>query len=153
MRVDSLAMTSSLKHALSTIMSPVFSEVVAVYRDYDFGYIHCHVNSAPTLYRLSPTLRAAVATELHRIFEGFYEMHKARGFRLVLRVDVWDHLGEYAVRELEWAIATEKAEGRLGALSSEPSVTCSPRGRRPSYDEMFSPRVSRSRYVRAHVPL
>ena len=153
MRVDSFAMASSLKHALSTITSPIFSEVVAVYRDYDFGCIHCHLNSAPTLYWPSPTLRAVVASEHRRRFEGFYEMHKARGFKLVLCVDVWDHLVEYAVRELECVITTEKVEGGLGALSSEPAVTRSPRGPRPTYNEMFSPRVLRSGYVHAQVSL
>ena len=64
----------------------------------------------------------------HMLFDVFYEMHKVRDFKLVLHVyDVFSLRGEW-LRLLERVVATERAEGRLDRLSSQPLVTISPWG-------------------------
>ena len=79
--------TSLLTYALSTITSPVFSEVVIFYRDYD-----ARSSYSPLPGRAPLTLpyrdkiedeRAEDALLHHRRFGAFRTMHKVRDFRLV----------------------------------------------------------------------
>ena len=85
--------------------------------------------------------------------QAFREMYKVRDFELVLCVDVWHRLGEDAIRELNQAVAAEKAERGFGNLSSEPLVTYSPRRSLRVPCEVPSHFVSRSGCVCATAPL
>ena len=114
-----------LTYALLTITSPTFSEVTVFYRDYDFcGAEGFRYTSVP------PSLADIDKESLthHRRFEGFRTMHKVRGFRLVLCVDVWDGVREYCVRNLRWAIAAENANNGFDNIFLEPLVFYSSRG-------------------------
>jgi len=55
-----------------------------------------------------------------RQFEVFREMRKVRSFRLVLCVDVWDRVGEYAKQVLKQAVVVERAEVGFDGLFPEP---------------------------------
>ena len=146
----SLDTASSLKYALSTITSPVFSEVVILYRHYDF----CGIGLYPPHFReLSQTERAREAARNRRLFGVLHEMYKVRDYKLVLCADVWDYLRDYAVRELKCVVATEKAEGRLDNLPFEPSVTHSPRRSHFVLGEMHEAFIWRYGRVLAEEPL
>lgn len=135
--------TSNLSHALSTITSPVFSELVVVYRDYDF-YVYVPNTGAPPTYGWSSEVEKAEDVARQRIlFQAIHELHKAREFKLVLCADVWHYLGEHTVEELRQVLAAEKADGGLGYLSSEPLVTYSPRVSRRASGEGTSHTVLR----------
>jgi len=54
-------------------------------------------------------------------------MRNVRGFRLVLRADVWDGVGECAVRTLKEAVVAEKAKRGFDTRFPEPAVIYSPR--------------------------
>ena len=54
------------------------------------------------------------------------EAVKTRSFKLVLCVDVWGPVAEYAMRALEEAVAAEKAEKGFDDFSSEPAVAYNP---------------------------
>jgi len=56
----------------------------------------------------------------------FWEMYAVRDFWLVLCVEVWDQVREYAIRVLKGAVAAERAEKRLDYLPSESLVIYSP---------------------------
>ena len=153
-RYATFCTASSLNHALSTITSPVFSEVIVFYRDYDFWGVHDHQTGAPpTVDRLSQ-IHKGRGVELQRTrFPVFQEMHKARDFKLVLCADVWHYIGEYTVEELKCALATEKAEGGFDNFSSEPLVTCNLRRSRRSPGESFSHVVAIGKSVHPLAPL
>ena len=87
---------------ISTINSPVLSDVVVVYRAGDF------YNAAYSRKALAEL--GDEDTWYRRQFDVFREMYKARYFRLVLRVLC---VGDICVRELNRAIAVEKAKGGL----------------------------------------
>jgi len=91
------APTDLLTYALSTITSPVFSEVTVFYRDYDF-------RGTPSRIRpfcmMLPDERAEDDLWHYRRFEVFRKMRKVRDFRLVLCADVWDRIGLYSVLKL-----------------------------------------------------
>jgi len=145
-----LEASPSLKHALSTITSPAFSEVIVLYQDFDFCY---YWGTPPAFFPISQTARAGVASRHHKRFNLFREMYKVRDFRLVLCADVWDRMGKYSVGVLKQAIAVEKAERGLGGLPSELSVTYSPRGYRLNSGDALNPAVLRSGCIRAKTPL
>ena len=85
-----------LMHALSTIISPAFSEVVIFYRDYNFRGVGSMWFQFPCTFRqMSEDDVEKEALQHHMQFELFREMHKVRGFRLVLCVDVWDRVVKY----------------------------------------------------------
>jgi len=65
----------------------------------------------------------------------FREMHKVRGFQLVLCADVWDGVVVAAMRELERAVATERAGRGFDDLFPEPLVISRSRGSGPTYQE------------------
>ena len=119
------AVTSLLTYALSTITSSAFSELAIFYRDYDFRGIH-YLPLDRFYYRMMSPAEIVEEARHSRLFEVFRKMYKVRDFRLVLCVDVWDNVGEYSVRMLKEAVATEKAKGGFDDLSSEPVVPYSP---------------------------
>lgn len=131
------APTSLLAYVLSTITSPVFSEVAVFYRDYDFRGIFRNLRAPgkPTICWMSPDKMVEDALWTHRRFEVFREMGRLRDFRLVLCADVWGGMGKYSVRVPKDAVATEKAKGGVDNLSSEPTVVYSPRASRPEFLE------------------
>ena len=135
--------SSLLTHVLSTITSPVFSEVTACYRDYNFcGVQGCvqaswlQPQSRPPFRVMSQAERAKEASHHRKRFEVFHKMHKVRDFQLVLCADVWDRVGEYSVRMLRRVVADEKARGGFGQPLSEPLVTYRPRGSCPHWLEI-----------------
>jgi len=68
-------------------------------------------------------------------------MHRSRGFQLVC-VNVWEGMGDYAVRLLEEAVAAEKAKGGLNRISPEPLVIYRPRRFRQSHvDHRIDPPI------------
>jgi len=93
---------SAFRAMMSTVKSPAFSNVLVVYRRSDFYNV-----------AYSTTARTELGDEVtwyRRQFEVFREMYKARHFRLVL----WVYsVGDGSVRELERAVAAEKAKGGL----------------------------------------
>ena len=49
-----------------------------------------------------------------------------RDFQLILCADIWDPVGEYAVRMLKEAVAEERAKGGFNVFLSEPLVIYRP---------------------------
>jgi len=110
-------------HMLSTVMSPVFSEVVIAYQDYDIRSVHSGGQSDMDVRWFGGQ------------FKVFREMHKVRDFHLVLCADVWHFMKEYTVWRLKQAVAAERAKGGFGELFPEPLVIPSPRGSCPDRSE------------------
>jgi len=123
---DAFAAPSSenaLTYALSTITSPVFSDVTVFYLDEDISGAY---PSYPNCREMSPIEIAWGATLNCEQFGMYRAMHSIRGFRLVLCADVWDGVGEHAMRALKRAVETEKVE-RGFDMFPEPPVIYSPR--------------------------
>jgi len=129
------APTDLLTYALSTITSPVFSEVTVFYRDYDFRGVHA-VPSGHTCCWMSPDEKAEDDLWHRRRFQVFREMRQVRDFRLVLCADVWDCIGWYSVGVLKCAVAAEKAKGGFDSFSSDPMVIFNPRASSYEFIEM-----------------
>ena len=91
------AIPSSFRAMLSSIKSPIFSDVVVVYQQGDF-----YNDLYPT------TMSADEESWYHRQFEVFRAMHEARDYRLVLSAS---RAGDDSVRELKRAVAVERAKG------------------------------------------
>ena len=126
--------THLLAYALSTIASPMFSEVTAFYRDLDFR----GVKLAWADWRLRPFSPADIGKEVQwheQRFEAFRTMYKARDFQLVLCADVWDGVKGYAVRMLKQAVPAEEVKRWFDGIFPEPLVVCSPRGSRQDLRE------------------
>jgi len=64
--------------------------------------------------------RAEKASQHHRRFELFREMHKTRDFQLELWANVWHRVGEYSVEMLKQAVAAEMAKGGFDDTFPEP---------------------------------
>jgi hypothetical protein len=122
--------TYLLIYALSTITSPVFSEVTLFYRDLDIHGVKAPMwpNKWPTLRPVLRDERAKEAACHEWRFNAFRKMHKVRNFQLVLCADVWDGVGRYVVRMLKQGIAAEKAKRGFDSIFPEPPVIYSPRG-------------------------
>ena len=84
---------------ISTVKSPIFS-VIVVYQRGDF---YNSVYSREAQGQLGDE-----DTWYHEQFEVFREVYRALDFRLVLRARI---VGDVSVRELERAVAVEKAKG------------------------------------------
>ena len=115
-----------LRTILPTITSPVFSEVIVIYRENDFCGLECYPLPSK-IYRdqISVLGRRKKEYLWHReLFNVFREMYTLRNFRLVLCADVWDRVGEYAMRVLEQAVVREG----FNFLPPETLVIYSPRG-------------------------
>jgi len=129
-----------LARMLSTITSPAFSEVVVFYRDHDFRGVNNGWNSRWNPF--SPMFENDIAEEAwsrHRQFEAIREMRKARDFRLVLWVDVWDRVGEYSVQVLKRAVELKGMEVGFENLFPEPFLVYTPRRFGPEFLEDFAP--------------
>ena len=125
------APASLLVYALSTIMSPVFTEVTVMYRDYDFRGVGSPWSDEPCVRKRLPAEKVEEASWHCRQFETFRTIREGRDFRLVLCADVWDRVGEYSVRVLKEAVAAEKARRGFDNIFPEPLVVYSPRASRP----------------------
>jgi len=126
-----------LTRVLLTITSPVFSEVIFIYRDYDFRRIKCPPCTGIILGLLPD--EAEIEASIHRgHLEALREMHRVRDFQPVLCADVWERVREYAVWQLEWVVADEKV--RMGAddFFSKLLVISTPRESRPLILERIS---------------
>ena len=93
------AIPSSFKTMISSIKSPVFSDVVVIYQQGDFYN---------DLYPAHTSTNEE--SRYHRQFKVLREMHKARDYRLVLSASC---VGDDSVRELKRAVAVERAKGGL----------------------------------------
>ena len=126
-----------LKHVLSTITSPVFFEIVVVYRDYDSRGV------VPPEYSIRPPMSQAdrATGTRHRLpeFEVLREIHKVRDFQLVLCADAPAGIGECMVWELEEGVATERDEREFDKFFPEPLVIHSPRNFRGDLRQGFRP--------------
>ena len=126
-----LVITTSLRNTLSTITSPKFSEVTVVYREPDFNIA----------YGLLPPVRfnsrEEVPSSNRMVFEMLRKMQEIRDFKPVLCANVWGHLEEFVVRELEWLVDTVWAEGGRDMVSSRPLVISSPRAFLPAPCEVY----------------
>ena len=131
-----LTASTSLKHALSTVKSPVPPEVIVFYEDGDLNYWR----TPPGPHQLSQTDGIEIDDKHHMVFEALCEMYKVRNFRLVLRANCVGHLREGEVRELERIVAMEQAKGGLDNLSPQPVVTSSPWGSFRSINEAYEHR-------------
>ena len=71
------------------------------------------------------------------MLKAFCEMQKVRNFKLVLCADGVDYRKKAVLQGLKQIVATERAEGGLYNLSSEPLVTCTPWGEHRPLFESF----------------
>ena len=126
-RYTILTTASNLNYALSTIKSLVFSKVIVFYRDYDFMGVDYSSGPRPIFGWSSPYHREMGASNQRMRLPAFREMYKVREFELVLCADVWHRLRGHTMRELNRAVAAERAERGFDDLPSEPLVTYSPR--------------------------
>ncbi|KAF9647303.1 hypothetical protein BDM02DRAFT_3188131, partial [Thelephora ganbajun] len=126
------ATPSLLTYALSTITSPVFSEVIIYYRDYVFCGVETPWLGLPAFCWPSLAKLAEEASRHHLRFNALRRMHEIQDFQLVLCTDVWDGIGKYSAEMLKQAIAAEKARGVFDNVFDnvfqEPSVIYSPQG-------------------------
>ena len=90
-----------LRDIISTIKSPVFSEVVLVFQ-------------RPDLYR-----------PYSISFEPFREVHSRRKFRLVFCLEVSKRHRDFGLQVMQHRIVYEMAQRRLGFLESPPTLTIS----------------------------
>jgi hypothetical protein len=114
-----------LAYALSTITSPVFSEVTIIYRDVDLSQF------------LFPAEAGEEVLSHHQRFEVFRAMRNVRDFQLVLCACVWDDMGEYSVRRLKQVLAEEKVKMGRDHISPEPLVVRGPWEPRTRLDRQF----------------
>ena len=139
------ARASILRHALSTITSPVFAEVVVLFRDKDF--------SSTGYYRCGPPEFCSLLTPTHRgVSKMLREMRGIRDFKLVLCADVWGYLVEPAVRRLKQAVPKNWAKRGSSNLSPQLLVTSSPRGFLPAPGEQWNNEVEDARWMHAWAP-
>ena len=111
-----------LTYALSTITSPMFSEVAVFYREFDFRVAHSQLQRLPPYCWPSPAEIEEEPSLHHLGFEGFRTMRKVRNFRLVLWVDVWDGMGECCLEMLKQVVAAEKAKTGFDDIFPEPLI-------------------------------
>ena len=123
--------TGPFAYALSTITSPVFTEIIAIFRDYDFQGVGPPWTHSVLVCRLSPAEIAKEALWFDWRFRVFQAMRRIRDFQLVLCVNTWGPVGEYTVGVLKRAVAAEKVKRRFDDTYIEPLVVYSPRGDRP----------------------
>jgi len=93
-----------------------------IYRDNDFHGIQ----SRGPVRCMSQADKAVEASHHCAQFRALREIHKVRDFRLVLRADVWDYVGEYPVQALEEGVAAAKAGGVFDDSFPEPLVIYNP---------------------------
>ena len=124
-RARYLSGVGPLSYALSTIASPVFSEVTVIYRDFDLTRF------------LFPEEEAEEILSHQQRFEVFRAMRNVQDFQLVLCACVWDYMGEYSVRRLKQVLAEEKVKMGRDHISPEPLVVRGPWEPRSRFDRQF----------------
>ena len=122
-----------LKHVLSTITSPAFSQITVLYGDRDFCGVQSRWLDQPFFRELSRTEREADASLHHKRFEVLCKAREVRDFQLVLHARVWGYVGERLVRMLEEAVAEEGAKKGFRGFSSGPLVTYNPQRTRDDH--------------------
>ena len=120
------ATSNILEHALTVVASPAPFRITVIYREDDFRGVERWHSDWPYLREMSQADIIAEASRHHRRFEVLRKAHKVRDFQLVLCADVWDPVGEYAVRMLKEAVAEERAKGGFNVFLSEPLVIYRP---------------------------
>ena len=120
-----------LTYVLSTVTSPVFAEVTALYREYHFCGVEFPWSDRPRLRKRVSAEKTEEASWHSQRFEAFRRMRKVRDFRLVLCADVWEEVGEYSVRSLKEAVAAEEARRGFDIYFPKPAVVYMPRASRP----------------------
>ena len=146
------ARASILRHALSTITSPVFAEVIVLFRNGDFPSMDYCLCGPPAICPLLEPYSTEVVSNRRKLFEVLREMHEIRNFKPVLCADVWGYLVERAVRQLKRAAAYHWARREPDSLSPLPQVTFSPRGFLPVPGEQWDHKVEDARWIRAWAP-
>jgi len=125
-----LAFPSHFMHVLSTITSPASFEVVVVYLGDNFHGIQSQYSqeyqNLPPVPCMSQADRVMESSHHCVQFRVPREIHKARGFRLVLRADIWNRVGEYPVQRLEEGMAVAKAQGVFDVFFPKPLVIYNP---------------------------
>ena len=117
-------------HALSTVKSPVFSDIVVTYEDGSVcGTKHPQIHGI---------FRHRSYESFMSVFDRLHQMREILDFGLVLCADVWGYGMEYTVRELEWNVSRQREQRRLGDFSRV-SMTCSPRRSGHPYRDPFHP--------------
>jgi len=149
---DPFACASILRHAFSTITSPLFAEVIVLFENNDFASMGYRLCGPPAPCPLLEPYFAEVEANRRKVFEVLHEMHGIRNFKLVLCADVWGYLVERAVRQLNWAVAKQWVERESDSLSPRPLVTSSPRGILPAPGEEWDYKVEVARWVHAWAP-
>ena len=144
--------TKNLGHALSTIRSPTFSEVVVIYQDRDIPTPYYQLDGLPALWLLSPTQQARFASERRTVFGLLRELLRAHDFKLVLCADVWGCIRIHAMQELKRTISEEGTQGGLDNMSSRLMVTSRLREFLPSPGERVSYAVLDSKWVHPWAP-
>ena len=131
----------TFKHLLSTITSPVFSQITIFFQNFDFSGPLCNrALSRPhevISHFISPASRRLRASKLSRISEMVHEVRGVRDFKLVLCARVWGAIAEHAMGELEVAVRAGWVERESDNISSRPSLTCSPRALLPAPGEVM----------------
>lgn len=135
---------SNLRHALSTITSPVFAEVIVLFRDNDFCTMGYHCGPPDHCLSLAPSCR--------EVFEVLRRMRGIRDLELVLCADVWGYLVEPAVWQLKRAVANHWVKRGPDRLSRRPLVTSCPRGFLPAPGEPGNKNVEIASWIHAWAP-
>ena len=148
----SSAFTGSLGHAISTIRSPAFSEVIVIYQDSDIFTMLYRMHGPPAYYHFSPTFEADLASQRHTAFVMLLELCRVHDFKLVVCADVWGCARGHAMRELKLAVLAECTEGELENMSSQLMVTSRLQGFLPPPGEPIPLSVTTSEWVRPWAP-
>jgi len=122
-----------LKHALSTSTSPAYLDIVVIYVECNLLGINPRGDPDQPLREMSEADREKEALWRNRRFKVLREVHKVRGFQLVLCAEVWDPVGGYSVRMLEGVVADERAKGGFDDFRLEPFVIYCPQRVHPYF--------------------
>ena len=141
-----------LANALSTITSPVFSELVIVYEDYNFPGIRFNPCPSLAVSSLLTSYMETVTSRRHEELGVLREMCKIRDFRAVLRADVRGYLADHAIGELNRIVEEERAKSGSEGLSFQPLVTCCPMEVLPAPGEPMDHTVRNYRWIRPWAP-
>ena len=117
--------------ALSTVKSPVFSDIVVIYED------DIYMARSPTR---NPHLE--ITKCLHSeylVFDRLHQMREILDFKLVLCADVWSYARERLMKQLERSVSGEREQRRLGSDFSQVSVTSIPRRSGCTYRDPLHP--------------
>ena len=105
------------KTVLSTIASPLPTDIVVVYREGELNF-HIWCTERPITVEYAPWLESPIANHPGR-FKVFREMCGTREFRLMLCADALDSVAKSAMRTLKRLVEVERKKGRLDCLSCE----------------------------------